>query len=377
MIDRPKKSWRIRIRIRDERLTISFPGMKKPQVQEIEARLLELRAATLSATQPPPATLAWVAQIDDKLHAKLLKHGLVSRRFSEEQSEDPASQPLMDYVDRFVSRGYSNQGRKVSPLTIKKWNTTVRYMRECFGPLSLANATQDDALDFVDFLWDQDGTNEENTVRKHCQIAQMFFNAAIDADIIAKNPFRKVPTTGVANEERQYNVTRAEFDKCVEACPDHQWKVILYLCRVAGMRCPSELVVARWEDIDWSRGRMTIRCEKTSGHAGRDRRVIPLWAELRDVLRAEWEQSEDSTIITRYRDSSQNLRTTFKKIIERAGLKPWPKLFQNMRASRENELIDSGVRPDVAANWLGHSLKVQTKSYLNVEDHHYDSQLMN
>jgi len=35
-----------------------------------------------------------------------------------------------------------------------------------------------------------------------------------------------------------------------------------------------------------------------------------------------------------------NLRTTFEKIIERAGLTQWPRLFHNLRASRETELVE-------------------------------------
>jgi hypothetical protein len=33
-----------------------------------------------------------------------------------------------------------------------------------------------------------------------------------------------------------------------------------------------------------------------------------------------------------------NLRTTFEKIIVRAGLTPWPRLFHNLRSSRHTEL---------------------------------------
>ena len=43
----------------------------------------------------------------------------------------------------------------------------------------------------------------------------------------------------------------------------------------------------------------------------------------------------------RYRESTQNLRTTFKKIIKRAGLKPWPKPSQNLLSTRETELEKS------------------------------------
>ena len=39
------------------------------------------------------------------------------------------------------------------------------------------------------------------------------------------------------------------------------------------------------------------------------------------------------------RDSAVNLRTQFCRIIRRAGFAPWPKLWHNLRASRESELL--------------------------------------
>lgn len=76
-------------------------------------------------------------------------------------------------------------------------------------------------------------------------------------------------------------------------------------------------------------------------------------------------------VITRYRDSTQNLRTTFLKVIKRAGLKPWPKLFQNVRSTRETELTDQFPLHAVTA-WMGNSQIVASKHYLQLRDEHFD-----
>ena len=75
-------------------------------------------------------------------------------------------------------------------------------------------------------------------------------------------------------------------------------------------------------------------------------------------------------VITRYRDATQNLRTTFRKIIERAGLQPWPKLFQNLRSTRETELSNDFPLHVVTA-WIGNSQLVAAKHYLQVTDQHF------
>ena len=56
-----------------------------------------------------------------------------------------------------------------------------------------------------------------------------------------------------------------------------------------------------------------------------------------------------------------------ERIIAKAGLKPWPKLFQNLRASRATELA-SEHPAHVAAAWLGHSTIVANKHYWQVTD---------
>ena len=76
-------------------------------------------------------------------------------------------------------------------------------------------------------------------------------------------------------------------------------------------------------------------------------------------------------VITRYRDSMQNLRCTFLKIIKRAGLKAWPKLFQNLRSTRETELAETFPLQAVTA-WIGNSQLVAAKHYLQLRDEHFD-----
>ena len=58
-------------------------------------------------------------------------------------------------------------------------------------------------------------------------------------------------------------------------------------------------------------------------------------------------------VVTRYK-ADAGISETFKKLVKRAGLTAWPKLMQNLRATRETELITEYPIKDVAA-WLGNS----------------------
>jgi hypothetical protein len=55
------------------------------------------------------------------------------------------------------------------------------------------------------------------------------------------------------------------------------------------------------------------------------------------------------------------------KIIRHAGLTPWPKLFQNLRSSRQTEFAESFPSHVVCA-WIGNSETVAAKHYLQVTD---------
>ena len=65
-----------------------------------------------------------------------------------------------------------------------------------------------------------------------------------------------------------------------------------------------------------------------------------------------------------------NLRTPFEKIVRRAGLEPWPRLFNNLRASRETELVEK-YPVQAVTSWLGNTPSVALRHYLMTTDEHF------
>lgn len=66
-----------------------------------------------------------------------------------------------------------------------------------------------------------------------------------------------------------------------------------------------------------------------------------------------------------------NLRTTFRKIIARAGVKPWPRAFHNMRASCATDWVER-FPAHVVAGWLGHFSLIAATHYVQTRDAHFD-----
>ena len=209
-----------------------------------------------------------------------------------------------------------------------------------------------------------------NTVRKRISNSKQFFQDAVARALLTGNPFGGLKGTVGSNRQRDFFLTREDTAKVLAACPDSQWRLIVVLCRYAGLRCPSELGELTWDDVDWERARIRVRSPKTAHHEGHGERWIPPVSRGQEsYLDDAWAEAEPGTVcaIARCRHKSVNLRTQFQRIISRAGLAPWPKLFQTLRASRATELANE-YPAHVAAAWLGHSTVVAAKHYWQVTD---------
>ena len=193
--------------------------------------------------------------------------------------------------------------------------------------------------------------------------ARQFFSAAVRNKLISENVFTEVKASGQANKERQYHVNRDVIYRVIEGAPDAEWRLLIALSRFGGLRCPSEHLSLRWQDINWETDRFRVDSPKTGD------RWVPIFPELRPYLEDCFALAKEGAIhvITRYRDTNANLRTTFMKIIKRAGEKPWPKLFHNLRASRETELAAEHPMHVVCA-WIGNSAAIAAAHYLTVRE---------
>jgi len=121
--------------------------------------------------------------------------------------------------------------------------------------------------------------------------------------------------------------------------------------------------------------RLTVLSKKTKHHGGDHAvRVVPIQGALHEILREAFEQApEGATLVApKATGGGLNLRTTFTKIVARAGCKPWPRLFQNLRASCEMDWVEKHPAHERAA-WLGHSPAIAAAHYLQARNHHFET----
>lgn len=361
-----------------ERKTIYLGRVTAEQAKDVKRYVEKLVAAKITDAAPDDGTSRWVAAIGDELHEKLAVLGLATPRKKADAST------LAAYLDDYID-GRADVKPNTRAHLIRARNDLVDY----FGAkrlLSTINAGDAEewyrwlALPKTATVRKQNGRGlGENTARRIAGRAKQFFRFAKSKKLVVEDPFALLKDVQVqASEGRYYHVTREETDKVLRACPDAQWRLLFALSRYGGLRCPSEHLALRWGDVDWGRNRITVHSPKTEHIKGKSEREIPLFPELRPHLQAVLDELLDDfdpkanrlseqPVITRYRDRNCNLRTQLCKIIRRAGLAPWPKLFQNLRANRATELAGE-YPPHVVARWLGHSIEVSDKHYLQVLD---------
>lgn len=340
------------------RRTVSLGPVADKTARNVTFHVGKLVEAVANNDTPPRATAEWVEGVGVKLHAKLCQVGLVAPR----QEKSPVE--LAAFVD-----GYIEGRTDLKRMTVNILKQTRRLLVAFFGDhRDLTTVNRGEAKDWFRGMG---RTHSPATVAAYVKRARQFFADAADRRLIEDNPFEGIKTGSQTNDERRRFVPAADVLKLMDEATDAEWRVVYALARWGGLRTPSETSRLRWIDVDFEKGRMIVRPTKTERYAGKDKRVVPIFPELLPWLREAFDQAAEGAEYVVARHRGENLRTATLRFIERAGLTPWPKLFQNMRSTRQTELED--VFPThVVCDWLGNSPKVARKHYLQTTDQHFD-----
>lgn len=325
--------------------------------------------------------LTWLKKIiNSKLFADLSKFGLTGT-LSIKKGQD-LSTFLKEYIE-------SRKGIH-KPWTIKNQHTAANLLLAFFGNnKNISDITQADGENFFNNLSSK--KYAPATISRAMRRAITFFKFAQKSKILLDNPFSGIKLPKQTNRARMQFIDRTTIQKVLDYCPNTQWKLIVCLARVGGLRIPSELVGLTWDCIHWDKKLMTVHSPKTEHNDGGAFRVIPLFPEIESLLQDALKDAPKGqllifpTVLT-----STNLRRRLTQIIKKAGVPLWKKLFQNLRASRSTELANDypaaqikswlGNLPDNietephkalvdSAKIMGHSLKVSNEHYqLNLQE---------
>ncbi len=341
-----------------QRPKIHLGAVSKKQAESAKVHIGNLLANCKTGDVLRIATQEWLGGIPESLRERLEKLQLVETRGGKRWT-------VAAWVSQYITKRLD-----VKKTTVRKWRDVESKLAAFFRNDCIGDITVQHAKNFRVYLQTTVGLSE-NTLRRHIGIARQFFNAAIDAEIITKNPFRGQSVSIRANESRFFYVTSEIAQKVLEACPDAEWKLIFGLARFGGLRCPSEVLRLKWVDVDFEKQRFTVHASKTEHHADSGIRIVPMFPELKPLFQDAFEQAKDGAVycVEQYRDDETNLRTHLTRIIKRAGLEPWPKLFQNLRSTRETELFKmTSGNVKAVCSWIGNTPAVALNHYAQITE---------
>ena len=358
------KGWRILFVAPDgKRKTVRLGPVDKKTAQSICVHVEALLAARNRGLPVQQATAAWLNAVGERLRQRLAKVGLID--------EKPAA-TLGRFLDQYLASRVGNS----APASRVVWGHVVRNLTAFFGrDCKLTHITAEKAEAFRHYLAGQ--KLADSTVCKRLQTARGFFAHALRLGLIEANPFSHVKHRAGDPSARRFYVTVEATLRVIEHAPNVWWRLLIALARFAGLRIPSEAFSLRWGDVNWAEGRLVVPSPKTAT-VGKPYRVIPIFPLLRPYLEEAWDATPDGTEYIFPEDLRQrskgpsgwlncNLRTMFSKIIRRAGLEPWPRLWHNLRASCESDLAQAFPLA-VVTKWLGNTPSIAMRHYVDPTD---------
>ncbi len=348
-----------------KRHTIRLGKVSVKAAEAFKIRVESLITAHRTGTAIDSQTSDWVCSLSDEIHGRLLKAQLVEPRLHHKQHT------LGDLINACF------ESMSVKDSTLTRYKQSRRLLFECFGEgRPLDDISPRDADSYRTWLESKDYAPAK--VSKEISIAKMFMRKAVRWEMLTRNPFDGVVAGSQTNRDRLFYLDPESTHRLIDAAPNADWRCIIALARLGGLRCPSEVLLVRWADVDWAGLKLRVRSPKTERHLGKSERIIPLFPELHTVLLNAFELAESGAefVVSGYRDPKANLRTQLLRIIERAGLEPWPRLFNSMRASRATELA-AEYPAAVCTSWMGHTQAVGESHYHMVREEDFARAITN
>jgi len=141
-------------------------------------------------------------------------------------------------------RRYIENRTDLKPATKELYELTEKYLLEFFGrDIRIDRITRAMAADWRaamakgKLVLNQNKKKiKEASVCIHVRNAKTIFNHAVREDLILYNPFDRLKGTAREPDKDWKYVTLEELDKLLDACSNWGWRMLIALCRLAGLR---------------------------------------------------------------------------------------------------------------------------------------------
>jgi integrase len=335
------------------------------RARRYRVHIAELEKAKQHGLEPATDTRAWLAGVKGELRERMARAGLC-------EPAELHDATLGDFGERYLKM----KAKTVKAGTMIHLRQSMSTMTEYFGvDHKLSTVSAADADEWRAWARGERSFKlaEATCQKRASEIHSMFAFAQRAGAYLGDNPFGHLPRAAVANPQRRRYIDEAMAYQVLDALqgtanvPTWELRLLFGLARWGGFRVPSEPGALTWADVDFDKGRIRVNAPKTG------LRIVPMFPELRQLLMDAFEQAEPGqahVLPSLQRVSSMAMTKHLRLAIGRCGLTIWPRLWQNLRASRETDLTDR-YPGHVAAAWIGNSQATAAKHYLQVTEDHF------
>jgi hypothetical protein len=164
---------------------------------------------------PDPSTERWLASLSDHLRSKLAKVGLLTL------TESKTCQDLWD--------AFLKDRADYKPATLGTYRCCQKLFYKAFAPTDHINAITPEQLR----AWKQTLLSKYAPagVASQLKVVGALLNWAVRQEWLSKSPMRGIPIGSFVNRAKDRIVSRAEYAKLLEACPNQEWRTIIALIR--------------------------------------------------------------------------------------------------------------------------------------------------
>ncbi len=187
-----------------------------------------------------------------------------------------------------------------APQTVKSYQSTLAafrtfFIRDSGDPLA-AEIRRGHVKAFLSWrrLHQPDGSTRSRplssrSVEKDRAILSGVFSFAEELEVVAANPCRKVAVPK-GDKREPLIIDDGQFDALVEACGDRDMlRLYVLVLGEAGLRCDSEALWLRFEDVDLENGFLTVESVRKGRRTKSGRmRVVPMTPRLLEAMRAHF-----------------------------------------------------------------------------------------
>ena len=347
-----RSAWLIQFILNRQRRSVFLSSKYTKELALDVKNVIEKLVCSIETDTPlDRRTFAWLSSATDDLKKRLTSAGLINIR-----EKKTIGEIIELYLSCMKSQFNSNTYRQKS-----------RFFATLIDSLGKDECIEDIPLFRIEQFFNR--TNISTATRAtHIAFARACFNWALKQGYIETNPINKIKRGSMKNKEKEYYVEMKDFYSILSCSRSDDVRLALLFYRIGGLRL-SEALLVRWDDVDFNKKKIKVHSPKTA-KAGKASRTIPLFKELAEAITAHKKVGEFLIQLDKkqvYYEAQLALR--------KSGVKPYPRLIQNLRSSRAIEISrEYGIV--VENEWLGHTRDVALSHYLHTTQEDFDKATM-